>query len=121
MARILIADDSFFMRSILKDIIIKHGLTVSGEASNGNEAIRLYKELLPDMVLMDISMKECDGLKAMKEIRDSDPQASIIVCSVMGQQCMIQDAVKLGAKDFIVKPFTDERVIEAINRALKNN
>lgn len=118
MSRILIVDDAAFMRMMLKDILEKHGYQVVGEASNGLKAIELYKKDRPDIVTMDITMPEMDGIEALKEIMSFDPNANIIMCSAMGQQGMVMDAIKSGAKDFIVKPFQAERVIESVKKVL---
>lgn len=118
MSRILIVDDAAFMRMMLKDILEKHGYQVVGEASNGLKAIELYKKDKPDIVTMDITMPEMDGIEALKEIMSFDPNANIIMCSAMGQQGMVMDAIKSGAKDFIVKPFQAERVIESVKKVL---
>jgi len=119
MARVLVVDDAAFMRMMLKDILTKGGYEVVGEAANGLEAIERYKELKPEVVTMDITMPEMNGIDAIKEIRKTDPNATIIVCSAMGQQAMVIEAIQAGAKDFIVKPFQAGRVIEAIQKALK--
>ncbi|HOV53325.1 MAG TPA: chemotaxis protein CheY [Fervidobacterium sp.] len=119
MARVLVVDDAAFMRMMLKDILTKGGHEVVGEAANGLEAIERYKELKPEVVTMDITMPEMNGIDAIKEIRKIDPNATIIVCSAMGQQAMVIEAIQAGAKDFIVKPFQAGRVIEAIQKALK--
>lgn len=116
--RILIVDDAAFMRMMLKDILTKNGYTVVGEAENGAVAVEKYKELRPDLVTMDITMPEKDGITAVKEIRAIDPNAKIIMCSAMGQQAMVIDAIQAGAKDFIVKPFQPERVLEAVSKIL---
>lgn len=116
--KILIVDDAAFMRMMIKDILEKNGYTVVGEAENGNVAVEKYKELQPDLVTMDITMPEKDGITALKEIREFDPNATVIMCSAMGQQAMVIDAIQAGAKDFIVKPFQAERVVEAVNKAL---
>jgi len=118
MARVLIVDDAAFMRMMLKDILIKNGLEVVGEAVNGADAIEKYQELQPEIVTMDITMPEMDGITAVKEIRASHPQAKIIMCSAMGQQPMVLEAIQAGAKDFIVKPFQADRVIDSINKVL---
>jgi two-component system chemotaxis response regulator CheY len=118
MARVLIVDDAAFMRMMLKDILTKNGLDVVGEAVNGAEAVEKYYELKPDLVTMDITMPEMNGIAAVKAIRAVDPQANIIMCSAMGQQPMVIDAIQAGAKDFIVKPFQPDRVMEAINKVL---
>ena len=117
-ARILIVDDAAFMRMMIKEILTKNGYTVVGEASDGSQALDKYKELKPDLVTMDITMPEMDGIQALKEIRGMDAGAKIIMCSAMGQQAMVIDAIQAGARDFIVKPFQAERVIEAIRKAL---
>ncbi|HBT39586.1 MAG: Response regulator receiver protein [Thermotoga sp. 50_1627] len=114
--RVLIVDDAAFMRMLLKDIITKAGYEVAGEAANGVEAVEKYKELKPDVVTMDIMMPEMDGITAIKKIKEIDPNAKIIVCSAMGQQAMVIEAIQAGAKDFIVKPFQHSRVIEALQK-----
>jgi len=119
MARVLVVDDAAFMRMMLKDILTKGGHEDVGEAANGLEAIEKYKELKPDVVTMDITMPEMNGIDAIKEIRKSDPNATVIVCSAMGQQAMVIEAIQAGAKDFIVKPFQASRVIEAVQKVLK--
>ncbi|WP_445487234.1 response regulator [Niallia sp. 03133] len=119
MARILIVDDAKFMRMTLSNILIKADHEVVGEGENGKEAIRLYRELDPDIVTMDITMPEMSGLEAVKEIRKEFADAKVIMCSAMGQQKMVVEAIEAGAKDFIVKPFDENRVIDAINRVLR--
>lgn len=116
--RILIVDDAAFMRMMIKDILTKNGFEVVGEAQDGVQAVEKYNELNPDLVTMDITMPEKDGVTALKEILATDAQAKIIMCSAMGQQAMVIDAIQAGAKDFIVKPFQADRVIEAIQKAL---
>lgn len=118
MAKIMIVDDAAFMRMMIKEILTKNGFEVVGEAQDGNEAVAKYKELHPDLVTLDITMPEMDGLGALKEIRSYDPNAKVIMCSAMGQQAMVIDAIQAGAKDFIVKPFQAERVLEAIKKTL---
>lgn len=115
---ILIVDDAAFMRMMIKDILTKNGFEVVGEAQDGMEAVEKYKEHTPDLVTMDITMPEKDGIAALKEIKAINPDAIIIMCSAMGQQAMVIDAIQAGAKDFIVKPFQADRVIEAIQKAL---
>ena len=115
---VLIADDLTFIKLVLRSLVEKAGFRVVGEASNGEEAIELYQDKRPDVVLMDITMPKVDGLTALKEILKIDPEAKIIMCSAMGQQSLIVQALQLGAKDFIVKPFRDERVIGAIKNLL---
>lgn len=118
-ANVMIVDDAAFMRMMVKDILSKNGYTVVGEAENGAIAVDKYMELTPDLVIMDITMPEMDGLQAVREIRKRAPEARIIMCSAMGQQAMVIDAIQSGAKDFIVKPFQADRVIEAVAKALK--
>ncbi|RKX42798.1 MAG: two-component system response regulator [Thermotogae bacterium] len=113
---LLIVDDAAFMRMLLKDIISKAGYEVVGEAANGVDAVEKYKELKPDVVTMDITMPEMNGIEAIKKIKEIDPNAKIIVCSAMGQQAMVVEAIQAGAKDFIVKPFQHSRVIEALQK-----
>ena len=113
---ILIADDATFMRMMLKDIVTKSGFEVVGEAENGLEAIQKYQELKPDIITMDITMPEMDGLKAVKEIKNIDKGAVILMCSAMGQQAMVVEAIQAGAKDFIVKPFQAQRIQEALEK-----
>lgn len=118
MSGILIVDDAAFMRMMIKDILTKNGFNVIAEAENGAVAVQKYVETKPDLVIMDITMPEMDGIEAVKQIRQQDPSAKIIMCSAMGQQAMVIDAIQAGAKDFIVKPFQPERVIEAVKKAL---
>jgi two-component system chemotaxis response regulator CheY len=116
--RILIVDDAAFMRMMIRDILSKNGYEVVGEAQDGAQAIEKYKELKPDLITMDITMPEMDGIAALKEIKKIDGNAKVIMCSAMGQQAMVIDAIQAGAKDFIVKPFQADRVIEAIKKTL---
>jgi len=118
-ATVLIVDDAAFMRMMLKDILTKNGYSVIGEAENGSVAVDKYLDLRPNITIMDITMPEMDGLQAVKEIRKRDPQARIVMCSAMGQQAMVIEAIQSGAKDFVVKPFQPERVLEAVGKALK--
>ena len=113
MAKILIVDDAAFMRMMIKDILTKNGYEVVAEAANGVEAVELYKSHQPDLVTMDITMPEMDGIEAVKQIKAVNPAAKVIMCSAMGQQSMVMDAIKAGANDFIVKPFQADRVLEA--------
>lgn len=115
-SKVLIVDDAAFMRMMLRDILTKHGYVVVGEGENGNEALTKYMELKPDLVTMDITMPECDGISGLKKIMDYDPSAKVVMCSAMGQQAMVIEAIKSGAKDFIVKPFQAERVLESLNK-----
>lgn len=116
--RILIVDDAAFMRMMIKDILSKNGFEVVGEANDGFQAVEKFKELKPDLVTMDITMPEMDGIAALKEIKSIDSDAKVVMCSAMGQQAMVIDAIQAGAKDFIVKPFQADRVIEAIKKTL---
>ena len=115
---ILIVDDAAFMRMMIKDILTKNGYNVVGEAENGLKAVEKYTELKPDLVLMDITMPEMDGIESLKAIRAKDPNACVIMCSAMGQQAMVIEAIQSGAKDFIVKPFQAERVLEAVKKVV---
>jgi two-component system chemotaxis response regulator CheY len=116
--RILVVDDAAFMRMMIRDILTKNGYDVCGEANDGAQAIEKFKEVKPDLVTMDITMPEMDGIAALKEIKKIDPNAKVVMCSAMGQQAMVIDAIQAGAKDFIVKPFQPDRVIEAIKKTL---
>lgn len=118
MAKVLIVDDAAFMRMMIKDILEKNGFEVIGEANNGIKAVELYKKERPDVVTMDITMPDMDGIEAVKAIKIFDPTAKIIMCSAMGQQTMVMDAIRAGARDFIVKPFQADRVIEAIKKVV---
>lgn len=115
--KVLIADDAAFMRMMIRDILTKNGIEVIGEAVNGKDAIAKYRELKPDIITLDITMPEMDGLQALKEIKKEFPDAKCLMCSAMGQQAMVIDAIQSGAKDFIVKPFQADRVIEAVTKA----
>lgn len=115
---ILIVDDAAFMRMMIKDILAKNGYNVVGEAENGVKAVEKYNELTPDLVIMDITMPEMDGIEAVKTIKGSNADAKIIMCSAMGQQAMVIESIQAGAKDFIVKPFQAERVLEAVSKAI---
>ena len=115
---ILICDDAAFMRMMIKDILTKNGYNVAGEAENGLKAIEKYKEVSPDLVLMDITMPEMSGIQALKEIKKLDGSATVIMCSAMGQQAMVIESIQSGAKDFIVKPFQADRVLEAVKKAI---
>lgn len=116
--RILVVDDAAFMRMMIKNILTKNGYEIVGEAENGQTAIELYKKLKPDLVTMDITMPEMNGIEGVKKIREFDPNANIIMCSAMGQQAMVMEAIQAGAKDFIVKPFQQDRILQAIGRVL---
>lgn len=115
---ILICDDAAFMRMMIKDILTKNGYNVVGEAENGAKAVEKYNELKPDLVLMDITMPEMDGIQALKAIKAADSSAMVIMCSAMGQQAMVIESIQSGAKDFIVKPFQADRVLEAVQKVV---
>ena len=115
---ILICDDAAFMRMMIKDILTKNGYNVVGEAENGLKAVEKYNETKPDLVMMDITMPEMDGIQALKKIKESDASANVIMCSAMGQQAMVIEAIQNGAKDFIVKPFQADRVLEAVKKVI---
>lgn len=114
--RILVADDTRFMRAIMKEILQNHHHEIVGEADNGREAVRLYKELKPELILLDISMPEMDGITALKMIREADPDAIVIICSGISQQDLISEALEQGAKGYIMKPFQPEQVNDAIQK-----
>jgi len=117
--RVLIVDDLAFMRDAIREILVQSGFEVIGEAENGEVAIRRYLEIEPDVVLMDITMPVMDGLAALREIRRRDPNATVVMCSALGQQQYIIRAIHLGARDFIVKPFRPERIVSAIRKATR--
>jgi two-component system, chemotaxis family, chemotaxis protein CheY len=117
-SRVLIVDDAAFMRMMIKDILEKNGFEVIGEANNGIKAVEIYKKEKPDIVTMDITMPDMDGIEAVKAIRAFDPAAKVVMCSAMGQQSMVMDAIRAGARDFIVKPFQPDRVLEAIRKVV---
>ncbi len=116
--KVLIVDDAAFMRMMIKDILSKNGFEVVGEAENGAKAVEKFQELRPDLTTMDITMPEMDGISAVKQIKKIDPNAKVIMCSAMGQQAMVIEAIQSGARDFIVKPFQPDRVLEAIRKAI---
>ncbi|MCK8823819.1 response regulator [Fuchsiella alkaliacetigena] len=118
MSTVLIVDDAQFMRTMLSKLVEEEGYEVVGEAVNGIDAVQKYQELNPDLVTMDITMPEMDGIEAMVEIKKVDPDAKIIVCSAMGQKPMVVDALEAGAEDFIVKPIKPEKVKEAMKNIL---
>ncbi|WP_096185942.1 response regulator [Evansella halocellulosilytica] len=118
MAKLLITDDAAFMRMTLKKIVTDAGYEVVGEAENGKEAVALFDEHRPDLVTMDITMPEMNGIEALKQIKELDPKAKVVMCSAMGQQTMVVDAIQQGAVDFIVKPFDEVRIKEALEKAL---
>jgi two-component system chemotaxis response regulator CheY len=118
MARVLVVDDAAFMRKMVSDALTKGGHEVVGEGANGEEAVTLYQELNPELTTLDITMPEKDGLQALKDIIAIDPDARIIMCSALGQESKVLEAVKSGAKDFVVKPFQPERILDAAAKAV---
>ena len=116
--RVLVCDDAIFMRTMIGDILASAGYEVVGEAETGVQAIERYRELKPDLVTMDIVMPDMGGIDAVREITKFDPQAKILMCSAMGQQALVVEAIQAGAKDFVVKPFQPSRVLEAVQRVL---
>ena len=115
---VLVCDDAVFMRTMIGDILTQAGLEVVGEADSGAQAVEKYKSLKPDLVTMDIIMPEMGGIEAVREITRFDPQARVLMCSAMGQQALVVEAIQAGAKDFVVKPFQPSRVLEAVQRVL---
>lgn len=118
MAKILLVDDASFMRMMIKDALVKNGYSDLYEASDGAEAVSKYSEVKPDLVIMDITMPNMDGLAALKAIKQIDANANVVMCSAMGQEAMVIDAIKSGAKDFIVKPFKPERIMKTVSAVL---
>lgn len=118
MAKILVVDDAAFMRKVIKDTLSKAGYTDLHEAVDGADAVEKYNSLKPNLVLMDITMPNMDGLEALKAIRAKDGNANVVMCSAMGQESMVMDAVRSGAKDFIVKPFKPDRVLKTVSNIL---
>ena len=116
--RVLVCDDAIFMRTMISDILSGAGYEVVGEAETGLQAIQRYRELKPDLVTMDIVMPDMGGIEAVREITKEDPNAKILMCSAMGQQALVVEAIQAGAKDFVVKPFQPSRVLEAVQRVL---
>lgn len=119
--KILLVDDAAFMRKMIKDVLSKSGYTELYEAVDGADAVEKFNEIGPDLVLMDITMPNMDGLEALKAIRAKDGNANVVMCSAMGQESMVMDAVRSGAKDFIVKPFKPERVLKTVTSILGNS
>src|ERR671916_3104465 len=118
MARVLVVDDAAFMRKMVSDALVKGGHEVVGEAGNGTEAVERFVALKPEVMTLDITMPEKDGLTALKEIIAMDPQARVVMCSALGQESKVLEAIKAGAKDFVVKPFQADRVLAAVGTAL---
>ena len=115
---VLICDDAIFMRTMVRDILTQAGFEVIGEAETGVQAVEKYQQLRPDLVTMDIVMPDMGGIDAVRQICKSDPNARILMCSAMGQQALVVEAIQAGAKDFVVKPFQPSRVLEAVTRVL---
>ena len=115
---VLICDDAIFMRSMIADILKQAGFEVVGEAETGAEAVARYRELKPDLVTMDLVMPDMGGLDAVRQIMAEDPNAKVLMCSAMGQQALVVEAIQAGARDFVVKPFQPSRVLEAVQRVL---
>lgn len=115
---VLVCDDAVFMRTMIGEILSGAGYVVVGEAASGTEAVQKYKELRPDLVTMDIVMPDMGGIDAVRQIVEFDPEARVLMCSAMGQQALVVEAIQAGAKDFVVKPFQPSRVLEAVQRAL---
>lgn len=120
MAKIMLVDDAAFMRMMLKKALTESGYSDFVEAQDGADAVKKYGEEKPDMVIMDITMPNMDGLQALKKIREMDPAAKVVMCTAMGQESMVVEAIKSGVKDFIVKPFNNERIVQAVNAVLGN-
>ena len=115
---VLVCDDAIFMRTMIADILSQAGFEVVGEAESGVQAIEKYRQLKPDLVTMDIVMPDMGGIDAVREICREDPDAKVLMCSAMGQQALVVEAIQAGAKDFIVKPFQPSRVLEAVQRVI---
>lgn len=118
MSKILIVDDAMFMRKVIRELLIKNEYTDLCEASSGEEAVHIFNEQRPDLVILDITMPNLDGIETVKILREIDEKVSILMCSAMGQEVMVREAMKLGAKDFIVKPFKNERMLQAVEKLL---
>lgn len=121
MYNIMITDDAMFMRNVLKNLLVEAGYNIVAEATNGLQAVELYDKYQPDLVTMDLTMPEMDGISALKQIRAKHPDARIIMCSAMGQQALVVDAIKAGAKDFVVKPFQKENILQKIREVLNRS
>ena len=112
--RVLIVDDAIFMRKMISDILVENGMEIVGEADTGAKAVEKYMELRPDLVTMDIIMPEMNGIDAVRKIMEFDAKTRIVMCSALGQQALVQEAIAAGAKDFLIKPFNAARVVEVI-------
>jgi two-component system, chemotaxis family, chemotaxis protein CheY len=118
MARVLVVDDAAFMRKVVSDALASGGHEVVGQAGNGDEAVERFQELRPELTTLDITMPQKDGLSALAEIMSIDPAAKVLMCSALGQESKVIESIKLGAKDFVVKPFQPARLLEAVGKAL---
>lgn len=118
MARVLVVDDAAFMRKVLSDALVAGGHEVVGEAGDGTAALAAYRDLQPDLVTLDITMPEKDGLSTLRELVELDPDARVVICSALGQESKVLDAVKAGARDFVVKPFDQDRLLGAVTKAV---
>lgn len=119
MAKILIVDDAAFMRMMIKDTLSKNGYNDLHEACDGIQAVESYKSINPDLVLMDFTMPNMDGLEALKEIKKYDPKATVVMLSAMGQEAMVIESIKVGAKDFVIKPFKQERMLKTVDGLIR--
>lgn len=119
MARVLVVDDAAFIRTAIRKILEANGHTVVGEAGTGSEGVRKYKTVNPDVALFDLTMPEMDGMSAIRQVKEYDPKARIVVCTAMGQQSKIAEAIQCGAVDFVVKPFEEKRLLAAVEKGLK--
>lgn len=117
-SRVLVVDDAIFMRKMVSEILEENGMEIVGEADTGSSAVERYNELKPDLVTMDIIMPEMNGIDAVRQIMAADSNAKIVMCSALGQQALVQEALAAGAKDFLIKPFNPSRVIEVITKVL---
>lgn len=118
MSKILIVDDTQFMRKVIKDLLLANHYTDLIEAADGSQAVDMFREHLPELVVLDITMPTMDGLEALKQIKEVNPDAKVLICSAMGQEAMVKEALKHGAKDFVVKPFKPDRILNAIDKLL---
>ena len=118
MARIMIVDDAEFMRMVIRDILVKQGHEVAAEVADGECAIQKYQEVKPDLVLMDIILPDMEGTKTLQKLLDLDPEAKVVMCSSLGQKAVVMESIKIGAKDFIVKPFEPDKVLEVVKKVI---
>jgi len=116
--KILLVDDAEFMRLVLRDVLEKHGFSVAAEAENGRQAIEKYREVLPDLIIMDVTMPDMDGIEALKEIRKDHPGAKAVMCSALGQEAVVLEAIRSGAETFVVKPFNADLLIKTVKKVL---